>query len=107
MIRIKQSLFLSGCIFSHTGELIGIEYLYSQTGEVLQDYTLDPDSDESARLDACLQDEDEGFEEASPFKDPTVSTYNMEPRPSVPPRSHRDPHPPSASKEDCKFNLCL
>ncbi|XP_060757014.1 uncharacterized protein LOC132868060 [Neoarius graeffei] len=46
-------------------ELIGIEYLYSQTGEVLQDYTPDPDSEDSACLDAHLDDKDEGFEEAS------------------------------------------
>ncbi|KAJ8364716.1 hypothetical protein SKAU_G00135470 [Synaphobranchus kaupii] len=34
----------------YTGELIGIEYLYSQTGRVLQDVSLDPDAPDEAAV---------------------------------------------------------
>ncbi|KAJ8346396.1 hypothetical protein SKAU_G00277970 [Synaphobranchus kaupii] len=51
----------------YTGELIGIEYLYSQTGRVLQDVSLDPDTPDEAAAD--IQDLDEGFQE---YEDPTV-----------------------------------
>ncbi|KAK0156124.1 hypothetical protein N1851_000589 [Merluccius polli] len=56
----------------YTGELLGIDYLYSQTGQALQD--VHPDSEET---EALLEDvgteeelEDEGFEES--WLDPTV-----------------------------------
>ena len=46
------------------GELIGVEYLYSQTGQVLQDLTPeDPDSAVDSGLETPDQDdEDEGFQ---------------------------------------------
>ncbi|KAJ8260918.1 hypothetical protein COCON_G00166410 [Conger conger] len=46
-------------------ELIGVEYLYSQTGRVLQDVSLDPDTlDKAADIqDMDLDVKDEGFEE--------------------------------------------
>ncbi|XP_068221042.1 uncharacterized protein [Palaemon carinicauda] len=65
----------------YTGELIGIEYLYSQTGEALQDLTLDPDSEEARDLEDFSDDEDEGYDEPdSAANDKTLSTYDLEPR---------------------------
>ncbi|XP_068221711.1 uncharacterized protein [Palaemon carinicauda] len=65
----------------YTGELIGIEYLYSQTGEALQDLTLDPDSEEARDLEDFSDDEDEGYDKPdSAANDKTLSTYDLEPR---------------------------
>nr|XP_046166284.1 uncharacterized protein LOC124002687 isoform X4 [Oncorhynchus gorbuscha] len=46
----------------YTGELLGVEYLYSQTGRVLQDVSGDPDLPEEAAVEQ-LDEEDEGFQE--------------------------------------------
>ncbi|XP_069000216.1 uncharacterized protein [Embiotoca jacksoni] len=55
---------------AYTGELIGLEYLYQQTGRVLEDVSLDPDApDEAAAVDE-LEEADEGIEED--VEDPTV-----------------------------------
>ncbi|KAL0961650.1 hypothetical protein UPYG_G00353430 [Umbra pygmaea] len=52
------------------GELIGVEYLYSQTNKVLQAVSLDPDTpDEADAVEGPL--EDEGFEDEED-EDPTV-----------------------------------
>ncbi|XP_024155242.1 uncharacterized protein LOC112163201 [Oryzias melastigma] len=50
---------------AYTGELIGVEYLFQQTGSVLEDVSGDP-----AAAVIALQDEDEGIEED---EDPTIS----------------------------------
>ena len=59
-----------------TGELIGVEYLYSQTGQTLQDFMLDPDSHEEEILEEALtvddEEADEGFGEAEEMEDLTV-----------------------------------
>ncbi|CAM4510591.1 unnamed protein product [Leuciscus chuanchicus] len=56
----------------YTGELIGIDYLYRQTGQALQD--MNPDSEETDELLEDLnfgqEQEDEGFEDQN--LDPTV-----------------------------------
>ncbi|XP_072219001.1 uncharacterized protein [Leuresthes tenuis] len=61
----------------YTGELLGIDYLYSQTGKAIQD--VHPDSEET---EALLEDvgteeelEDEGFEESG--LDPTVELLDL------------------------------
>ncbi|XP_038842219.1 uncharacterized protein LOC120041349 [Salvelinus namaycush] len=54
----------------YTGELLGVEYLYSQTGRVLQDVSADPDLPEEASAVEQLDEEDEGFQEED--VDPTV-----------------------------------
>ncbi|KAM4562525.1 uncharacterized protein PAE49_010963 [Odontesthes bonariensis] len=61
----------------YTGELLGMDYLYSQTGKALQD--VHPDSEET---EALLEDvgteeelEDEGFEESG--LDPTVELLDL------------------------------
>ncbi|XP_070298207.1 uncharacterized protein [Salvelinus sp. IW2-2015] len=47
----------------YTGELLGVEYLYSQTGRVLQDVSADPDLPEETSAVEQLDEEDEGFQE--------------------------------------------
>lgn len=61
---------------AYTGELIGVEYLYSQTGKALQAIP-----DELAEEDQTTeedQDHDEGFEEEDAEDDPTVPDANSE-----------------------------
>ncbi|XP_024117479.1 uncharacterized protein LOC112139016 [Oryzias melastigma] len=54
----------------YTGELIGVEYLFQQSGSVLEDVSGDPDAPDEAAAVITLQDEDEGIEED---EDPTIS----------------------------------
>lgn len=57
-------------VVSVTGELIGVEYLYQQTNQVLEDVSLDPDApDEAAAVDT-IADDDEGI--VVDEEDPTV-----------------------------------
>ncbi|TDG99978.1 hypothetical protein EPR50_G00200480 [Perca flavescens] len=54
----------------YTGELIGVEYLYQQTGRVLEVVSLDPDTpDEAAAIESLGDDEDESIGED--VEDPT------------------------------------
>ncbi|XP_014667376.1 PREDICTED: uncharacterized protein LOC106808959 [Priapulus caudatus] len=61
---------------AYTGELIGVEYLYSQTGAVLQDLALDPDSREAAQYEATDDiidaEADESFADAGLADDLTL-----------------------------------
>ncbi|KAI4800562.1 hypothetical protein KUCAC02_009627 [Chaenocephalus aceratus] len=54
----------------YTGELIGVEFLYRQTGKVLEDVGLDPDIPDEAAAIQSLEEVDEGIEED--VEDPTV-----------------------------------
>ncbi|KAI4790702.1 hypothetical protein KUCAC02_034461, partial [Chaenocephalus aceratus] len=54
----------------YTGELIGVEFLYRQTGKVLEDVSLDPDIPDKAAAIQSLEEVDEGIEED--VEDPTV-----------------------------------
>ncbi|XP_034004122.1 uncharacterized protein LOC117496535 [Trematomus bernacchii] len=54
----------------YTGELIGVEFLYRQTGKVLEDVSLDPDIPDEAAAIQSLEEVDEGIEED--VEDPTV-----------------------------------
>ena len=56
----------------NTGELIGVEYLYSQTGQVLQDTAMDENA--VPEVDEKQDDADEGFSEAD---DPTVADADI------------------------------
>ena len=47
--------------FFGTGELIGVEYLYAQTGQVLQKASSDEDNETSLQVPDG-DDEDEGFQ---------------------------------------------
>ncbi|XP_070539244.1 uncharacterized protein [Ptychodera flava] len=49
---------------NYTGELIGVEYLYNQTGAVLQYYTIDPDTADAIKHKSIDGDEKEEAEEA-------------------------------------------
>nr|XP_034304497.1 uncharacterized protein LOC105331633 [Crassostrea gigas] len=61
---------------AYTGELIGVEYLYSQTGKVLQAIPEElAEEDQPTEED---QDHDEGFEEEDAEDDPTVPDANFE-----------------------------
>ncbi|XP_076876832.1 uncharacterized protein LOC143526077 [Brachyhypopomus gauderio] len=64
----------------YTGELIGVEYLYEQTGSALEDYKLVILALETEDVTVA---EDEGFEEAQDFEDLTVPAFETEP-PAVP-----------------------
>ncbi|XP_041836778.1 uncharacterized protein LOC121636980 [Melanotaenia boesemani] len=55
---------------AYTGELIGVEYLYQQTGCVLEDVSLDPDTPDEAAAVTTLEEVDEGIEED--LEDPTI-----------------------------------
>ncbi|KAM4533308.1 uncharacterized protein V3H82_025811 [Fundulus diaphanus] len=57
---------------AYTGELIGLEYLFTQTGSVFEDISMDPDTpDESAAVSSLEEEEeDEGIQEDE--EDPTI-----------------------------------
>ncbi|XP_056232399.1 uncharacterized protein LOC130169565 [Seriola aureovittata] len=54
----------------YTGELIGVEFLFAQTGRVLEDVSVDPDVPDEAAAVELLEEVDEGMEED--VEDPTV-----------------------------------
>ena len=57
----------------YTGELIGVEYLYSQTGQVLQDMARETEEEKAeAGKEEFDEDEDEGFQEMDPDSDQTT-----------------------------------
>ncbi|XP_019119722.2 uncharacterized protein LOC109139749 [Larimichthys crocea] len=55
----------------YTGELIGVEFLYRQTGRVLEDVSLDPDTPDEVAAIQELEEADEGIEE-DVEEDPTL-----------------------------------
>ncbi|TKS65157.1 hypothetical protein D9C73_028123 [Collichthys lucidus] len=55
----------------YTGELIGVEFLYRQTGRVLEDVSLDPDTPDEVAAIQELEEADEGIEEDIE-EDPTL-----------------------------------
>ncbi|XP_035390281.1 uncharacterized protein LOC118242582 [Electrophorus electricus] len=85
----------------YTGELIGVEYLYSQTGVVLQeDLGRDPDVPDGISDEDLPELEDEGFEDVDvgfdEFADPTCSEHSLEPLPPLH-RAAVEPRTPAAS----------
>ncbi|XP_019626538.1 PREDICTED: uncharacterized protein LOC109471641 [Branchiostoma belcheri] len=57
----------------YTGELLGIEYLFAQTGKQMEEICLDPDVPDG--LEKTEVDPDEGFEDLDVSEeDPTIST---------------------------------
>jgi len=82
-MNFMKSKFSSVLFFlSVPGELIGIDYLYRQTGRALQD--VQPDSEETEQMleDVGTEEdlEDEGFEDAG--MDPTVELLDPSSDPS-------------------------
>ncbi|XP_047220707.1 uncharacterized protein LOC124867991 [Girardinichthys multiradiatus] len=55
---------------AYTGELIGLEYLFQQTGSVFEEINLDPDAPDEGAAVSTLEDEDEGIQ--SDEDDPTI-----------------------------------
>lgn len=85
--------FISLCFCCVTGELIGVEYLFRQTGKVLEDVSLDPDvPDETAAVEA-MEDVDEGIEEG--VDDPTLLEHVIQPATAA--TRSGDPADPPAS----------
>ncbi|XP_052466511.1 uncharacterized protein LOC128022772 [Carassius gibelio] len=62
------------------GELIGVEYLYQQTGKVLQDYKLAIEESETTEVGIEV---DEGYAELEEFQDITVPTFDTERTPAA------------------------
>ncbi|XP_066300424.1 uncharacterized protein [Branchiostoma lanceolatum] len=89
-------------IGKYTGELIGVEYLYSQTGKVLQDDDQDPDDfqdpDDSGSLLCDGDNTDEGFVEEE--EDITVATAAVVFRASPSDLGTENPHRSSAPRRD-------
>ncbi|XP_037546404.1 uncharacterized protein LOC119423067 [Nematolebias whitei] len=71
---------------AYTGELIGLEYLYEQTGSVFEDIDMDPDAPDEDAAVVDIEDVDEGIE--ADEEDPTV----------FPPDSSSSPSPQAASQ---------
>ncbi|MEW8547232.1 MAG: hypothetical protein AB2693_27290 [Candidatus Thiodiazotropha sp.] len=71
---VQAALTFILCI---SGELIGVEFLYNQTGKVLQDYSQDPDSEEAGQVEVTEEDQDEeadeGFQDDEEIDDLTVT----------------------------------
>ncbi|XP_026110190.1 uncharacterized protein LOC113083135 [Carassius auratus] len=65
---------------NYTGELIGVEYLYQQTGKVLQDYKLAIEESETTEVGIEV---DEGYAELEEFQDITVPTFDTERTPAA------------------------
>ncbi len=59
-------------------ELLGVEYLYQQTGKVLQDYKLAIEESENTDVEV-----DEGCAEHEEFQDITVPTFDTEQTPAA------------------------
>ncbi|KAK5605738.1 hypothetical protein CRENBAI_006887 [Crenichthys baileyi] len=55
---------------AYTGELIGLEYLFRQTGSVFEEINMDPDAPDEGAAVSTLEDEDEGIQ--SDEEDPTI-----------------------------------
>ncbi|MEQ2234561.1 hypothetical protein ILYODFUR_032851, partial [Ilyodon furcidens] len=55
---------------AYTGELIGLKYLFRQTGSAFEDINLDPDAPDESAAVSTLEDEDEGIQ--SDEEDPTI-----------------------------------
>ncbi|XP_047217956.1 uncharacterized protein LOC124866285 [Girardinichthys multiradiatus] len=90
---------------SYTGELIGLEYLFRQTGSVFEEINLDPDAPDEGAAVSTLEDEDEGIQ--SDEGDPTIfppdssssssSSSSMAASQSGAPRSESPPSSPEVS----------
>ncbi|XP_056127239.1 uncharacterized protein LOC130104727 [Rhinichthys klamathensis goyatoka] len=79
----------------YTGELIGIEYLYSQTGRVLQDVSLDPDIPDAGGDVPQLVEDDELADGQQEVEDLTLHVPGEFPSPQTDPRSGRPADAPA------------
>lgn len=78
-MNVLRANFPLSILLSVPGELIGIDYLYHQTGRALQD--VNPDSEETEEMleDVAAEEdvEDEGFGDAD--SDPTIGLVDLSP----------------------------
>ncbi|XP_078368982.1 uncharacterized protein LOC144652958 [Oculina patagonica] len=82
-ISYKKTPALAYLNWTQPGELIGVEYLYGQTGKVLQD-SEDQQEEEQTPEEADEDDDDEGFHDATAeLDDPTVAYTGDEPVPEI------------------------
>ena len=88
-----------------SGELIGIEYLYSQTGRVLQAVSLDPDIPDAGGDVPLTPTTEEGCDVQEEVDDLTLHVPDV-PAPPVDPRSGQpadapapEPSPPTCAPE--------
>ena len=67
-------------LFDFKEELMGVEYLYQQTGQVLQDYKLAIQESESSEVAIEVH---EGHAEPEEFQDFTVPTFHLQRLPAA------------------------
>ncbi|XP_061574059.1 Krueppel homolog 1-like [Cololabis saira] len=84
-----KSSHLNCHITTHTDELIGVEYLYKQTGKVLQDYNVAIEQSENNVVQV-----DESFIETEEFVNMTLPSLETVRRPAVSQSSAAAPIPP-------------
>ncbi|KAM6952075.1 uncharacterized protein PEZ65_009278 [Lycodopsis pacificus] len=88
----------------YTGELIGVEYLYQQTGRVLEDVSSDPDTPDEAAAIESLEEEDEGIvedvEDPTIFEDDTPYTSTAAARSGDPADASSEASGPAAPDQD-------
>ncbi|XP_036002873.1 uncharacterized protein LOC110368347 [Fundulus heteroclitus] len=87
---------------AYIGELIGLEFLFTQTGSVFEDISKDPDTPGESAAVSSLEEEDEGIQEDE--EDPTIFPPDSSSSPAASqsgaPRS--DPPLASAESSECQ-----
>ena len=72
-----------------SGELIGVQYLYSQTGQVLQEFLEETDNEDavgSKSGEDTVVEPDEGFGDETEIEDPTMPHEEVDQLPPAPKR---------------------
>ena len=72
-----------------SGELIGVEYLYSQTGQVLQEFLEETDNEDAVGSQSgedTVVEPDEGFGDETEIEDPTMPHEEVDQLPPAPKR---------------------
>ncbi|XP_070539241.1 uncharacterized protein [Ptychodera flava] len=97
---------------NYTGELIGVEYLYNQTGAVLRYYTIDPDTADAIKHKPIDGDEKEeaedGLQEGDTVEDATVCLEELplhEASNAVSPASLQPAEPMDTNEDDFIFTV--
>ena len=105
-IMSRLTKFLSMLCFK--GELIGVEYLYNQTGRPAQDYNLAIQQSEDTEITI---EEDEEESELGDFLDLTVPTLDTQETPAAAAAAATSSQasaasvvPPSAGAHSCEFS---
>ena len=84
----------------YTGELLGLEYLYSQTGRSFSLVTSDADADvDSVEMEELVEEDDEGYVEAEDMTVDLVVSVESAVRPSEETSTDQPPASPASSPE--------